>query len=380
MKLEKLRTPLSLFLHYTPMSLAIVLALVAGSLSSARADTDSKSPIVVGVSLPLTGPAAIVGIPIQKGMMLALEELPQPIRQRITVVYEDDVNQPKTAVAAFQKLTRLNKAQVFVNAASNTAKAISPLADAQKIPFIAIASDYAVVQGRTHAVNLWVTPEEETKLLFPEAIKRGYRKIARVSSLHDANLSYKPPFDNMNAASGSPIAIVGDEDFALDTSDFKPFINKLKTKGQLDAIYVNLFVGQVGVFARQVRELGITAPLFGCEMFEDPDAVKASNGALLDQWYVQGDDGSTEFIKRFSARFPEQQTVFGSANGYDSIGLIGAALASGADSSESINAFLKQVKDHSGALGVYSSTADNRFTLPAVLKVVTADGFKKLNQ
>jgi len=41
--------------------------------------------------------------------------------------------------------------------------------------------------------------------------------------------------------------------------------------------------------------------------------------------------------------------------------------------------FLHTVKDFNGALGTYSASGDNRFTLPAAIKVITADGFKKIH-
>ena len=45
---------------------------------------------------------------------------------------------------------------------------------------------------------------------------------------------------------------------------------------------------------------------------------------------------------------------------------------------EEINRFLHTVKDFTGVMGTYSATEKNNFTLPAAVKVVTRDGFKKL--
>ena len=43
-----------------------------------------------------------------------------------------------------------------------------------------------------------------------------------------------------------------------------------------------------------------------------------------------------------------------------------------------INSFIHSVKDFTGALGTYSASGQNTFTLPATIKIVTKDGFKKI--
>ena len=43
-----------------------------------------------------------------------------------------------------------------------------------------------------------------------------------------------------------------------------------------------------------------------------------------------------------------------------------------------INKFLHTVKDFSGAMGTYSASGKNAFTLPAAIKVVTESGFEEL--
>jgi len=74
--------------------------------------------------------------------------------------------------------------------------------------------------------------------------------------------------------------------YTVESRDFRPFINKLKTKKDLDAIFVELFFGQPGLFAKQAKELGVKLPLFNVETFEDINELKLSEGALVGHWYT----------------------------------------------------------------------------------------------
>lgn len=65
-------------------------------------------------------------------------------------------------------------------------------------------------------------------------------------------------------------------------------------------------------------------------------------------------------------------------NCYDIARLLGHSAEKNHSSAELIN-YLKTVKDFKGAGGTFSATGDNRFTLPAVVKVVTEDGFRELS-
>ena len=211
---------------------------------------------------------------------------------------------------------------------SNVQQAIAPILENKEIPLIAIATDEEISKNKKYAVNFWVTPDEEARLLIKESLRRGYKNIALFTTIHLGTMSMKRKFTEANNGS---LNVIVDEEIAPDLKDFRSIITK----------------------------------------------VKASNGALIDQWYIQADDATGEFLKTYSEKFPKS-TSFGAANGHDAIMLINKAISEGKSSPEDLNTFIHNVKDFSGAMGVFSSTNDNRFTLPAAVKVVAKDGFKRL--
>jgi ABC-type branched-subunit amino acid transport system substrate-binding protein len=281
--------------------------------------------------------------------------------------------QSKNSISSFQKLRDVDGINVLVNASSGTGNALASLAEARNVTLFSIASDPEISRNRKYVFNFWISPEDEIKAIFPEVEKRKYKKIALFSTIHSGALTLKNEFIQQN---NGRLEVVMQQDLDPTVRDFRSFLIKLKSVQNLDAIQLILLPGQLGLFAKQARQFGINVDLFSYEFFEDPAEVKASAGALIGQWYVQGYDGEPTFVERYQQKFPNQ-SMWGSANGHDTIRLMAAALEQGVQPSE-FNKFLYDLKDFKGALGVYSSNGKNWFSLPVILKVVTNNGFDRL--
>ncbi len=354
---------------------SLVLVLIFTASSAFGAPSDNK--IKIGVITSLSGDAASIGTAIKNGLTLAFDKMPREVRDRIELNFEDDALDPKKTIAAYNKLISTEDIDILVTSSSGTSKAIAPINEQHGLPMIAIATAPEIVANRRHVVNFWVTPEEEVRVLLPEAERRGYKQIARLVTTHEFPISVKQKFDEQNRGR---IRVVLDEEYPPDIKDFKPYITKLKVQqSKTDGVLLILMPGQLGVFAKEARQAGITIPLFGLETFEDGDEVKSSNGALIGQWYVNGDDPNGSFLTEYRSKFKDA-SIFGAPNAHDIMMLIAAAVQGSGTAGnyrERINDFLHSVKNFSGALGSYSASGDNRFTLPAAVKIVTANGFEK---
>jgi ABC-type branched-subunit amino acid transport system substrate-binding protein len=207
--------------------------------------------------LPLTGEIAVLGDAVRNGITMA-----KISSKEIELYFEDDAGLPKNTVSAIQKYLSTNRPNVVITASSGTSKAIAPLLEKEQIPLIAIATDEEISKNRKYVVNFWVTPDEEAKVLVGEALRRNYKNIAIFSTIHEGPLSIKRKFI---AENNNQLAIIHDEDLTPDTKDFRSILTKFKSKiknQEIDAIFTNVFFGQVGIFARQLRELGIKQDLF----------------------------------------------------------------------------------------------------------------------
>lgn len=333
-----------------------------------------SEPYTIGGILPLTGDAASLGRAAQNGMRLAYESLPSDIKKDFQLIFEDDQQKPSIAVSAFHKLSSLNDVKAVVCWSSSTCKAMASQAESKRIALMAIGSDPSLSKNKKYVFNFWVTPESETLKIIPEIQKRGYKKIAIVSTIQEGVFACRTSFKE--AARSKDISIVFDAEYTSDTRDFRSSISKLASS-QPDAVLLLLMPGHAGIFARQLREGGVTSPIFGYETIEDQAEVKASNNALLGTWFVTATSGSSGFSEEYRQKFPHDSMVTAN-NGYDAVRLLVSGLS---QKPQEISEFLSTVKNFSGASGVFSATGDNRFSLPAVLKVIKDDGsFQELYQ
>lgn len=346
-----------------PVIIPILIVLLSATAASATPEYK------LGVSLPLSGETANWGQACQNGMELALEELPPESRSALEVIYEDDQLQPAKTSAAFHKLIDLDNVNAVVSYGSGCGLVAAPLAEAKKVPHISVASDPRIPKDRKYTFNFWVTPDTEADVLISEARHLGYRKVARLSTQWEGCVAINKAVDE---AKDGVFEIVSDDEVQSGTKDFLSNITKLKARHDVDALFLELMPGQVGIFTRQMRQLGVKLPLLNIETFEDPNDVKLSEGAMVGLWYVQADDATETFLKRLTARFPGTGTN-SAGNCHDIVLLVADSLKK----KQPLEVYLENVKDFTGGMGTFSSTGDHRFTLPATVKVITEQGFKK---
>lgn len=343
-------------------------ALILWGLPAAAANEVLR----VGAILPLSGDNMQWGESTRNGITLALESLLHEQRKRIEVFFEDDQMQSAKSISAYQKLRAVNGIRALINLSSGTGKALAPLAERDQMPFISIASDPAISQLKRFVFILWVTPEEEVRVMLEEIRRRGYRRIGRATSIHDGGFAVRSAFDSLNHQT---VSIVAEVEVPFGEKDLRSYALRLKSAGKFDAVFPLILPGSVGLFTRELRRAGYTGPFFGLETFEDQNDVRVSDGALIGAWFVTGSAGEPSWVERYQKRFPQSMLV-AAANAHDALMLLCEA-TKGRDTTQAAE-FLRTVHDFKGALGTYSSSGDNRFTVPAVLKVVTADGFVPL--
>ncbi|MBI1974886.1 MAG: ABC transporter substrate-binding protein, partial [Parcubacteria group bacterium] len=91
------------------------------------------------------------------------------------------------------------------------------------------------------------------------------------------------------------------EQVAADIKDFRTQLAKIKAT-KPDALFLNLFEGQIGVAADQARKLGITAPFFTNSVMSEVE-LSVNPAALEGTWFPRfsgyTDTAKQEFIARF---------------------------------------------------------------------------------
>ena len=317
----------------------------------------------IGVVIPLTGGASSNGQSIANSIKLAQEHFDP--KEEVKFIFEDDQMQPRLTVGAVKKLISENTVDGLIVFGSPTSLAVNTLADSSKVPMIGMSVVDRVVQGKHFVVKHWVTAEKETELIKNQIHRLGYKTVAIVSTTNDAMLKLRDLFIQNDLAK-----VEINEEFAPNDIDFKTTALKIKTM-RPDAVYVLLWAPQPGIFAKQLRQIGYSGPIFGAHNLEDPHEISASAGALYGAWYVTGDDrAGNNYYNTYKSRYGTLPAN-GGINGYDTAKMMIEGVASG-----DLNRYLHSVRNFEGAYGRYNSTDNNDFDIPAAIKHITSQGFK----
>ncbi|MBL7662400.1 ABC transporter substrate-binding protein [bacterium] len=356
----------------------IIVAVLLIAIPSSFAVGEESKVYTLGLILPFTGEGASIANFTKRSVDLAYSELSKEMQAKLKLIYADDSMDPKKSISTFQMMTDLQGVDGIICMTSGIGHALAPLAERKKKLMIDIgASDKAFAVGKDYVFIHWVSPEAEAEKMTQEIKRRGYQRIAGISHIQQGVEAYNQAFFSMLKQEGLYERLVFHEQLAVGTTDFNTTLTKLRG-ANADAIYLAVFSDGLATASRRIKELGIGGEIFGAEFFEDEHVVKASNGALYGSWYVNVDDATAGFVKKYQARYQEFPGLT-SSNAYDTLNLIARGVELHGRDNLKIAGSLKTLKDYRGAAGVYSATEDNRFTLPAAVKIVEKDAFKKIN-
>ncbi|HXL72236.1 MAG TPA: ABC transporter substrate-binding protein, partial [bacterium] len=154
--------------------------------------------------------------------------------------------------------------------------------------------------------------------------------------------------------------------------DFKSQLTTIRAQ-KPDVIFVPGYYTEVGLIAKQARELGIKVALLGGDGW-DSSKLYEIGGSALDGCYFSShyspesaDPKVQDFVKKYQAQYGQVPDALATL-GYDSVGVLAAALKSakslsGADIRDAIAA----TKAYPGVTGSISLDANRDAVKPAVV-------------
>ena len=272
-----------------------------------------SSAIKIGHLTPLTGFLGALGEWAVMGMKMAVEEVNAAggvLGRQLDVTSEDSVN-PATASTKAQRMLERDGVEFLmgeINSAS--AKTIMQVAARNKKLFLQIGARSDVLRGKdcnryTFHVDIPVTVMVNAA---GQALAReGYIKGKKIFFLtsdylfgHDLAKAAKA----FCAAHGG--TVVGDELTATDTTDFSPFLIKIR-QARPDLVATNLGGNQVTNFVKQYAEFGLPYQVAGFNL-NTADAWAAGEGNLAGIWptvwhHELDTPGSKAFVAKFRQKY-----------------------------------------------------------------------------
>ena len=343
-----------------------------GGTTSGGGDT-----IKVGVYGDLTGQTSSFGQSTKNGIELAVEEINNAggvNGKKIQLVVEDDQGRPEQAKTVVSKLINQDKViAVLGEVASTNSLAAAPVAQDAKIPMITPSSTNPKVTETGDYISrvCFIDPfQGSTMAKFAATTLKA--KTAAI--LGDVNSDYSKGltqfFEEEFTKQGGKV--VAKEAYTQTDPDFKGQLTKIREL-KPDVLYVPGYYGQVGIIAKQARELGMDIPLLGGDGWDSPELWKLGGDALKNSYisnHYSADNPAPEiqnFVKAYQKKFNVVPDSL-AALAYDAAKVLADAIkrAGGTDSAKLKDA-INATKNFAGVTGSISLDATRNAVKPAVV-------------
>lgn len=210
------------------------------------AGTAHAEEFKVGIQLSLTGPTALAGNEMNRGIQVAADIFNrQNAKHKIKLIAVDDESTPAKAVSAVDKLASQGVVAIVGSTTSNLAGPASEAASKAGLVYVTTGgtSDELVNRGLKNFFRISSTPGYATGLvgLFSSM---NVKSLSIVYSTKEATTDLANKVNAAMKAKGIKTAL---HPFDPGITDFKPVINKVKIQDRTEAIamigYENDYVG-----------------------------------------------------------------------------------------------------------------------------------------
>lgn len=312
--------------------------------------------------------------------MLAIDELNAAggiQGKKLKIITVDDQGKAEEAATAVTKLiTSDGVIAILGEVASSRSLAAAPIAQRYQIPMISPSStNPKVTQVGDYIFRTCFIDPFQGKVMANFAIHK--LKAKRVAILRDVKSDYsvglaeffKKTFEENGGKIVSDISYTGGD------VEFKAQLTTIRSK-KVDAIFVPGYYTEVGLIARQAKELGIKAPLLGGDGWDSERLTEIAGNALDNSYFSNHyspestDPKVIDFVSRYKKVYGKIPDGL-AAMGYDAaLILIEALKQTKNQTPQEIRAALANIKNFQAVTGNISFNDQRDAEKAAVVIVV----------
>ena len=341
------------------------------------ASTGGGDTIKVGVYGDLTGQTSSFGQSTKNGIELAVEEINAAGGvggKKIQLVIEDDQGRPEQAKTVVQKLISQDKVQaVLGEVASTNSLAAAPVAQEAKIPMISPSStNPKVTEVGDYISRVCFIDPFQGSVMAKFASNTLKAKTAAI--LGDVNSDYSKGLTQFFEEEFTKLGgkVLAKEAYTQTDPDFKGQLTKIRNL-KPDVIYIPGYYGQVGIIAKQARELDMNMPLLGGDGWDSPEIWKLGGAALKNTYisnHYSAENPAPEiqnFVKAYKAKFNVEPDSL-AALAYDAAKVLADAIKrAGGTYAAKLKDAINSTKDFAGVTGKITLDAGRNAVKPAVV-------------
>lgn len=354
--------------------------LLAVSCTKKAANTNE---ILVGEYGSFSGSEATFGQSTSEGVKLAFSEKNKTggIKgKQLKLISLDNQGKPEEARAAVQRLVTQDKVvAVLGEVASSRSLAAAPVAQQYQVPMITPSSTNPKVTEVGDYIFRVCFIDPFQGLVMAKFASLELKK-KRIAILRDVKSDYSTGLADVFSAEFKKMGgtIVADESYQAGETDFKAQLTQLKGKNP-EAIFVPGYYTEVGLIARQTRQLGMTIPLLGGDGWDSEKLSELGQDAIKGSYFSNHyttestEPVVTEFIKKYRETYAGKTPDGLAALGYDAANiLIGAMERTSELTPKNIRDEIAKTAGFVGVTGVITINSKRDATKSAV--VVQVDG------
>jgi len=319
--------------------------------------------IKIGMCVPVTGPAAEQGLWAQNGAKLALAAVNKAggvLGKQVELVIEDDQTTNPGIVLAFSKLAAQPEIVAFLGSIRSTqVMAMAP--DVLKL------GKPVMIGGTnpdlTHMGNQWLfrfRPNDNYsgRVIADFGVNTlGKKKWAIVHSTDAFGTAGGKALSDALGKLGAPPVL--DQGYANQSQDFTPVVLAVKQSGADVLGTYFTFENDLGIFARQLRQLGVNIPWVGSPSVVAVSSTKLAGPALYGTYGVadyaeESGDAPRAFGKAYREAYKTAPDIQ-SAWTFDAVTILAAAInRAGSTDPTKIREAILSLKKFPGAEGEYN--------------------------
>ncbi|NLC32713.1 MAG: ABC transporter substrate-binding protein [Clostridiales bacterium] len=365
----------------TWFSLLLVLLLGISAITPAVMAEDTIKIGGIGV---LSGPYAVYGLAVQKGVNLYVKELNANggiNGKKVEVLWEDSRAEANDGVLAFNKLVDNDGVVAILGPVlTGVTKAVAEYAADINIPLITpSATAYEVTTDRANVFRTCFLDPFQAVQMARYAKDEGLSKVA---VLYDNGNEYSKGLYEAFLAECDVLGldVVAVESAAYEDVDFKTQLTNVKNANP-EAIFLPYYGAPAALILTQANDIGLDVRFLGADGISDivdsiPNKALLTNMTYSDHFSTQSDSPLVKgFVEAFKAEYNEEPSVSFSATGYDAALVLTNAMKQGSLQYDDVVAAIKAT-DVEGVSGKITFDDHNDPIKSAFIMSFDAEGNK----
>jgi branched-chain amino acid transport system substrate-binding protein len=358
-------------------SLVIVFVAAMAILFSVSCTKKNTNEIRIGHFGSMTGSEATFGMSTDEGIRLAIDEVNAAggIKgKQVKLITMDNQGKAEEAASVVTRLIEQEKVVALLGeVASSRSLAAAPIAQSKQIPMLTPSSTNPKVTqvGNYIFRACFIDPFQGSVMA---KFTAENLKLKKVAIFRDVKSDYSVGLADFYIAKFKELGgeILLDASYSSGDVDFKAQLTQIKSK-KPDAIFIPGYYTEVGLIARQARELGIKAILMGGDGWDSPKLSEIGKDAVEGGYFSNHysteskDPAAVEFMSKFKAKYNKSPDGLSSV-AYDATKMLLQAMQNTNEvTASAVRDQLALIKEFVGATGKISIDENRNAVKSAVV-------------